>query len=189
MIKSSDVDKLTNMTEVVLYDSHLSKLAHKELYHFGDELYIHLSSDGVDSFMELPCFMKKGCPNTLCKAIQEMLNILNSTLYSHPSNIHLVLEWEHLLQVSMWNSNDNLNSDIVNLLSNAGLTFNEIENINPLNVHEMSLYLLQNARFQIFRRICHFAKRQIINRLRNKSIQIICHLSLPETKRIVASSL
>lgn len=189
MIKSLDIDKLTNMGEVVLCDSKLGEFAHKELYNFKDEVYIHLPLDDADSFMKLPCSVEKGSPDVFCNALKEILIILNSALFSHPSTIHLVLEWQHLMQVSLWNFNDISKTDIINLLSNAGLSLNEIENIKHLSVHDIVAYLLHRARFDIFRRVCHFAKRQITCRLTGNSIQIICHLASPETKRIVASSL
>lgn len=189
MIQSLDIDKLTNMGEVVLCDSKLGEFTHKELYNFKDEVYIHLPSEDADSFMKLPCSMGKGRSDVFCNALKEILIILNSALYSHPSNIHLVLEWQHLMQVSLWNFNSISKNDIINLMSNAGLSIDEIRNIKHLCVHDIFAYLLHGARFDIFRRICHFAKRQIKCRLNDNSIQIICHLASPETKRIIASSL
>lgn len=185
MIKSLDIEKLLKTSEIVLFDSDLSKLAHKELFNFRDDIYIHLLSNGAELLDEI---IENGNQNAFYKALKKPLTILNSSIYSRFSTMHLVLEWEHMLQVSMWNFDSNP-IEIINLLSNAGLSLDEIGNIKTLSVQGMFVYLLHKSRFDIFRRICHLAKIQFKSRLSDQSIQIICHLASPETRRIVASSL
>ncbi len=188
MIKSLDIEKLGKTSDIVLFDSDLSKLAHKELFNFRDDIYIHLRSDGSDLSGEITHTIEINTQNAFYIALNKTLVILNSSIYSSPSNMHLVLEWEHMLQVSIWNFDIN-SIEIINLLSNAGLSLDEIRNIKTLSVQGMFVYLLHKSRFDMFRRICHLAKLQFKSRLSDESIQIICHLSSHETKRIVASSL
>ncbi len=171
MIQPSDAEKLIKLSDVVISDSNLGILAHKELFTFKDELYILLKNEFFSD------------------SINKLLRILNSSLNSHPLNMHLVFGWQNLIQVSMWKLGRYSNEDLHALISSAGVNLDEEVNINISNIQEIFDNLLMRGQFGAFRRICHSAKKQFDIRLQDKSIQTICYLISKETKRIVASSL
>ncbi len=186
MIKSKDIDKLLQNDEVVLYDSEIGKIIHKQLFKFDDKVYIDLNLiSNFDSSQTEAIVNRPDLYDSICMII----NTLNSNNYSNPPNIHILLEWQHMVQLATWRFEIISGAEILSLLSNAGLKINNINSTKYTNIQGIFMYLLKNARFDIFRRVCHVAKKNLIEHINDKSIQVICHLASQETKTIIASSL
>lgn len=178
MNNSKYTDILIRSSEVVFYDSEFGKIIHKELFKFNDEVYLDLIK--IEGNANRYAFND---------AIKLIINILNYSDYIHLSKfkIHFILEWKHMVRLASWCFDSKSHEKIFVFLSNSVL--NNINSTNYTDIQGIFRYLLQNSRFDIFRYICHLARRNISNLLKSESIQIICHLVSPETKTIVASSL
>ncbi len=189
MIKSKDIDKLLQNDEVVLYDSEIGKIIHKQLFKFDNKVYIDLNLISSVEFVELSQTKRNTNFDTFYNAIRLIINTLNSNNYSNPPNIHILLEWQHMVQLATWRFEIISGAEIYSLLSNAGLNIDNINSTKYNNIQGIFMYLLKNARFDVFRRVCHLAKKNIIEHINDKSMQVICHLASQETKTIIASSL
>jgi len=171
----------------VVCDSDIAELSHKELFCLDDDLYVSLVAGNISASGNLLDTDRKGNFSAFYNTVLEILRLCNTDV--HPSKIHLVLNWENLLQLAIWSIQSPAKTDIINILAAAGLDTNELEKIKSLDAKDMFAYLMHRKRFDIFRRICHSAKRRLRSHIADKSIQIVCYIVSPATKRIVASSL
>lgn len=166
------IEKLKESRELVICDSESSRLAHRELYHFSDEVYI-LAGDQDNVF----------------DTILGMVNAFNETPATGPSRIHIVLGWENMLRVSSWKLIRPALGDAFILLKNSGVSTQELQPFKTADINDLYPWLYYGKRIDVLRKICHTAKRQMESRLKNRTIRVDGHLMANDTKRIVASSL
>lgn len=172
MILLSNIDKIKKQGEIVISDSDLGISAHKELFSFNDDVYLKLNCDFLGD------------------SVNDLLREINDYLNLNIVNIHFVFGWNNLVQIAMWKFDSYSDKDINLLLAHAEVNLNSKEKISPVDIQELFDSLFTRGSFSILRKICHLAKKQIDNRLENKSIhQTIFHLVAPQTRRIIASSL
>ncbi len=158
--------------ELVICDSELSQQAHKELFRFNAEAY--LITDETTNVFDI---------------ILSTINSCNSTSGTYPTKIHLTLTWENLLRLSLWKATKPTTGDALTLLRNAGITSQELQLLRTADINDIFPYLYYGKQFNILRKICHTAKREMENHLKDRPIRVDCHLIADDTKRIVASSL
>lgn len=164
------IERLKDKHELVICDSKPSMQAHKELFHFSDEVYIISEADIVE-------------------AIDAIVTAFNTALIEHPSRVHLVLGWESLLKTSLWKPSKPANGDVFTLLRTAGVDSLALQPFRTADIDDLFPWLYYGKRFDILRRLCHSTKRQMEGHLKDHSIRVDCHLFSEETGRIVASSL
>lgn len=166
------LDSLKNSHEVVICDSELSRQAHKELFRFSDEAY--LVADAGSGMFDTVARVADSC-----SAAGEPC----------PSRIHIVLGWENILRVSSWKSAKPGAGDAFLVLKSAGVTAQELQPFKTADVNDLFPWLYYGKRFEVLRKVCHAAKRQMESRLKNHAIRVDSHLIAADTQRIVASSL
>ena len=158
--------------ELVICDCESSKQAHSELFRFSDDAY--LTADGTTEVFE---------------AITGIVSSCNEALSGCPSKIQLVLVWENLLKVSLWKAVKPAAGDAFTLLKNSGVGPQELQPFKAADTNDLFPWLYYAKRFDVLRKVCHAAKKQMEGHLKDRSIRINCHLAAEDTKRIVASSL
>lgn len=166
------IEKLKESRELVICDSERSRLAHKEVFHFSDEVYI-----------------LAGEQDNVFDAILGMTNAFNAAPATGPSRIHLVLGWENILRVSSWKLRRPDVGDAFILLKNSGVGTQELQPFKTADINDLFPWLYYGKRFDVLRKICHAAKRQMEGHLKDHSIRVDCHLIADGTKQIIASSL
>ncbi len=166
------IEKLKESRELVICDSENSRLAHKEIFHFSDEVYI-LSGEQDNVF----------------DTILLMTDTFNEAPATGPSRIHIVLRWENILRVSSWKLRRPDVGDVFLLLKNSGVSAQELQPFKTADINDLFPWLYYGKRLGVLRKICHAAKRQMEGRLKNHTIRVDGHLIADDTKQIVASSL
>ncbi len=166
------IEKLKESRELVICDSESSRLAHKEIFHFSDEVYI-----------------LAGEQDNVFDTILGMMNTFNAAPATGPSRIHIVLGWENILRVSSWKLRRPDVGDAFILLKNSGVSTQELQPFKTADINDLFPWLYYGKRFDVLRKICHAAKRQMEGHLKDHSIRVDCHLIADGTKRIIASSL
>lgn len=172
MLLLCPIEKLKESRELVICDSEISRLAHKELFHFNDEAYI------------LACEQ-----DNVFDTILGMVDAFNAAPATGPSRIHIVLAWENILRVSAWKLMRPDLGDAFILLKNSGVNTEELQPFKTADINDLFPWLYYGKRTDVLRRICHAAKRQMESHLKNHIIRVDGHLIANDTKRIVASSL
>lgn len=165
-------DNEKNNHQIIICDSEISKHAHKELFHYSDDQYVIINE--TDNSFDL---------------IFKTVEICNLQMSSCPSKMHIVLNWLNLLQVSLWNAEKPTVGDLFTILRNAGIKSDELQPFKTADTNDLFPWLYYGKRFDILRKICHLAKKQMEAHLKNHFIRVDCHLVADDTKRIVASSL
>lgn len=168
----SPLDNLKNNHEVVICDSELSRQAHKELFHFKDDVYIIADNE-----------------SGVFDAVVNIATTCNSAEEACLSRIHLVLGWENILKISAWKAAKPAPGDAFLVLKNAGVSSQELQPFKTADINDMFPWLYYGKRFDVLRKVCHAAKRQLEGHLKSHSIRVDSHLIADDTKRIVASSL
>ncbi len=166
------VDKLKDNNEIVLCDSELSKQAHIELFHYKETVYI-TSGYGEDYF----------------RTMVETINECNSDRIKNISKIHITSNWLNLLKVALWKAERPTINNVIALLKSIGIGDNELLPFRQSEIDDIFPWLYYGKRFDMLRKICHSAKRQMEGHLDNRFIRVDCHLISEDSKRIVASSL
>ncbi|BCB97339.1 hypothetical protein JZK55_22610 [Dissulfurispira thermophila] len=166
------IDNLNENHEIIICDSAVAKHAHKELFRYKDNAYVTV--DNTENVFD---------------AISNTVNLCNAESNSCPSKIHLVLNWLNLLKVSLWRAEKPTQGDIFTLLKNIGVGSHELQPFRTSDLNDIFPWLYYGKRFDILRKLCHKAKKQMETHLKNHSIRVDCHLIAEDTKRIVASSL
>lgn len=164
------IDNPKDNNKLIICDSALAKRAHQELFRYSDDVYI--TDDAGAIFV----------------AVSGVVESCNSGL-TRTAKIHLVLNWQNLLQVSLWQPKKPATGDVLTLLKNAGISSKEIQPFKTSDINDMFPWLYYGKRFDILRKLCHKTKKQMEDRLKNHSIRVDCHLIAEDTKKIVASSL
>lgn len=181
------LDKILKAEKIVICDSDMAVKAHQGLFSCKDEAYINLLLNHSKNQTVQSIYNDSGEI-----FLSDILNIfdsckLHSTLQTF--DIHLVLNWEHLLQIALWSKKVPLMQNIFQLLLEVGLFKDELLDIKWHDTNQIFKHLLDTRRFDIFRRICHYARGQLINHVSVKSMSVVTFLFSPITKTIVASSL
>ena len=158
--------------ELVICDCESSRQAHSELFRFSDEAYF--TADGTTGVFE---------------AITDIIGSCNNASSGRPSKIQLVLVWENLLKVSFWKAVKPTAGDAFTLLKNSGVGSQELQPFKTADTNDLFPWLYYAKRFDVLRKVCHAAKKQMEGRLKDHSIRINCHLAFEDTRKIVASSL
>ena len=166
------ISKLKGSHELVICDSEGSQSAHKELFHFREEVYV--IAGGQDNVFD---------------TILSMVETFNTEPETGPSRIHIVLGWENILRVSVWKSTRPGTGDTFILLKNSGVSPQDLQPFKTADVNDLFPWLYYGKRFEVLRKICHAAKKQMESHLKNHSIRVDGHLMADDTKRIIASSL
>ncbi len=166
------IEYLKGSHELVICDSECSRIAHKELFHFSDEVYILAGEQ--DNFFD---------------TVLGMVESVNAVPETGPSRIHIVLKWENILRVSSWKSARPAAGDAFILLKNSGVSTQELQPFKTADINDLFPWLYYGKRFDVLRKICHAAKKQMEGRLKSHTIRVDGHLIADDTKRIVASSL
>ncbi len=166
------IENLKDGHELVICDSERSQRAHKELFHFRDEVYL-ITGDQDNVF----------------DTILSMVETFNTAPETGPARIHIVLAWENILRVSSWKSARPAAGDAFIILKNSGISQQDLQPFKTADVNDLFPWLYYGKRFEVLRKICHAAKKQMESHLRNHSIRVDGHLMADDTKRIIASSL
>jgi hypothetical protein len=166
------IEKLKDSHELVICDSECSRIAHKGLFHFNDEVYILAVEQ-----------------NNVFDTILGMMNAFNAAPATGPSRIHIVLGWENILRVSSWKLTRPDVGDTFILLKNSGVSTQELQPFKTSDINDLFPWLYYGKRFDVLRKICHAAKKQIEGHLKNHTIRVDGHLIADNTNNIVASTL
>lgn len=182
------IDTIVNTQDIVICDSVMALQAHQGLFSLKKDSYIILPLKNIDS---LPLLNgdNKTDESAFLTDVLKIFHLLSLLPSARLLNMHFVVAWEHMLDIIFWAKHITDEKDVFNLIPFANLDGGESLEINHFNSHLIFDYLLSNKRFDIFRRVCHCAREQVMNRLENKSIHVVIHLFSPVTKTIVASSL
>jgi len=166
------IEYLKGSQELVICDSECSRIAHKELFHFSDEVYI-----------------LAGEQDNVFDTILGIMNTFNASPDRGPSRIHMVLGWENILRVSSWKLTRPDAGDAFILLKNSGVSAQELQPFKTSDITDIFPWLYYGKRFDVLRKICNAAKKQMEGRLKNHNIRVDGHLIADYTKKIVASTL
>lgn len=166
------IDDLGNSHEVVICDSALSRQAHQELFRFNDAVYM-IADEGTSIF----------------DVVTQVTTSCNGAREACPSRIHIVLGWENILKVSAWKPTKPAPGDAFLILKGAGVSAQEFQPFKNADINDIFPWLYYGKRFDVLRKICHAAKKQLEGHLKNHTIRVDSHLIAGDTKRIVASSL
>lgn len=170
MIQSCPIENFREDQIFILCDSDKSKIAHQELFRYKDDLYRILEKE-------------KAFNQT-----KEIIDLFNSNNYSNPVKIHIVFNWSNIFKILLWRF-EYPSGDIFLALRNFGLKSEELSLFKNCDIGDIFFYLYYGKRFEILRKVCHGAKRQIERHLRNNFVKVDAHLVAEDTGRIVASSL
>ncbi len=172
------IDGLNNIHEVVICDSELSRQAHKELFRFSDEVYLVASASAPASDS-----------SAIFDTVVQVADSCGAAGETCPSRIHIVLGWENILRVSSWKGAKPVAGDAFLILKSAGVSAQELQPFKTADVNDLFPWLYYGKRFEVLRKVCHAAKRQMESRLKNHAVRVDSHLIADDSRRIVASSL
>jgi len=149
------------MREMVFASSEASRDAHRELYHFGEQSYILVTDNLIDTI----------------------------TAFNGDSNrLHISSEWADVIKLAVWKSDPGI-GDVLFLLRNMGIPSEELLPYRRADIADLFPWLYYGKRFDILRKICFAAKTNAERYVKNRDMRIHCHLSSVDPNRIVASSL
>ncbi|MGO9614086.1 MAG: hypothetical protein ACLPX5_13790 [Dissulfurispiraceae bacterium] len=180
MTASPFTEKLKSAKEIVICDSEPGHQAHKELFRFNDDVYMTFSQGSLSS------------PPLIDDVFTAIMSTVIACIeYPHPSlsKFHMVLRWENLLRISLWQETKPGISDILLLLKSAGVTLQELQPFRKSDINDIFPWLYYGQRFDVLRKICQKAKKQIETRVKNHPLLVSCHIIAEDSKKIVASSL
>jgi hypothetical protein len=167
------VDSLDGRNEIVICDSETAKSAHMELFHFSEDAYITADNKSPSVF----------------DMISDIVDRCNSGSGECPAKVHLVMNWCNLLRVSAWKSQKLTIGDVFTILKSAGARPGDLQPFKNADANDIFPSFYYGKKFDIFKRLCHKAKKQVEEHLKTNLIRIDCHLVAEDTARIVASSL
>ncbi len=167
------VDSFDGRNEIVICDSETAKSAHMELFRFNEDVYITANNNSPSLF----------------DMIYGIVDRCNSESGECPAKVHLVVNWCNLLRVSIWKSLKLTTGDVFTILKSAGASAGDLQPFKNADVNDIFPSFYYSKKFDIFRRLCHKAKKQVEEHLKTNTIRIDCHLVAEDTARIVASSL
>ncbi len=158
--------------ELIVCESEQARQAHRELFRFSDIHYLTATE-----------------PGKVFEAIVGVVAGCNSRTSVCPSKIDVVVSWENLLKLSLWQEARPTASDVLIFLRVMGISSHELEPFKTSDLDDFFPWLYYGKRLDILRRICHTAKRKIESHLKNLSVRVNCHIIAEDTRKIVASSL
>jgi hypothetical protein len=118
-----------------------------------------------------------------------MVDTFNADVSTGPSRIHIVMGWENILRVSSWKSERPAAGDAFLVLKNSGVSPHDLQPFKAADINDLFPWLYYGKRFDVLRKICHAAKKQIENHLKNHAIRVDGHLIADNSRLIIASSL
>ncbi len=157
--------------KLVVCDNRQSMEAHRELFRLEEDSYRVAEDKGF--FSSVTC----------------LVGLLNANTRLAPPRIHLVMGWENLLLLVLWKEQKPSWGEISPVLSASGLRPEELAPLKGSDTGDIFPSLYYGKRFDVLRKICHRAKRQVEERLSDRSIRVDCHLFADCARMIVASSL
>ncbi len=149
------------MREIVFASSEASGNAHRELYHFGEQSYVIVRGDLIET---LTAF--RGDMNRL----------------------HISSNWNDIITLAVWKSGPGM-GDVLFLLRKMGLTSEELFPFRDAHISDLFPWLYYGRRFDVLRKICRAARANVEKHIGNRELRIHCHLASEDTNRIIASSL
>ncbi len=175
---SLSLERISGLTEIVIYDSAAAMQAHRELFRFSQNAYIpSFENDGAE-----------GSSNNAFSIIATVVNLC-AAAESCPARIHLALGWENMLRIADWKENFASIWDVFILLKNLGVTEAALAPFVRSPINDLFPYLYYGKMLDVLKRVCVMAKRQTESRLKNTTVRVDCHLIQEDSPKVVASSL
>lgn len=175
-------EPVAHLKNVVLCDGPLSRRAHQELFNLPDHSYVIPPPGGEESFSLIGFvseLVRRKAPHDSQPPDGD----------SHYFRVQMALTWESLLKVVRWTDAVPVTADIFIELGQAGLSSGELRQFRNADPADLFPWLYYGKRFEVFRKLCHAAKRQTETRLKDYQARFLCHLVDAATGRLVASSL
>ncbi len=164
-------ENISDLTEVVIYDSAAAHQAHMELFRYSKNAYI-----------------SSGDTNNAFPLVITLVDTCNSA-ESCPTRIHLALGWENMLKVAAWQADFALIKDVFIVLKNAGVTDNALAPFSASPVADLFPYLYYGKQLDVLKKVCVMARKQVESRVRKSPVRVDCHIITEDSPRVVASSL
>lgn len=149
--------------EEVISENDICKEAHRQLFRFDEKIYTVTNGSVRD---EIEDRIKAGA-----------------------LRLHLTGTWPWMLKIALQKDDKPERGDVFYLLKLLGLNDEELQPFASADINDIFYSLYYGKRFDILRRLCHRAKKEVEKSVNNPSITIHCHLVAPEITQIVASSL
>ncbi|MFA5354060.1 MAG: hypothetical protein WC291_07510, partial [Thermodesulfovibrionales bacterium] len=162
---------MTGGEKLVVCDSRQAMEAHRDLFHLNEEAYSVTEEKGFFS------------------SITGLLSFLNAQTQLAPPRIHLVLGWENLILLALWKEGLPSWTELSPLLTASGIRGDELAPLKGSDTADLFPWLYYGKRFDILRKVCHKAKKQVEEHLTDRAIRVDCHLFADYARMIVASSL
>lgn len=177
--------------EIVVYDSDEGMQAHHELFRLHTDAYLNLTlTRERTSQGDLLANSEDNSYQSFYRSLIEIIDIINAHRYLNPLTIHFVLDWKLMSRLATWCFDGAHHRALIDLLSDISvMSVYDIDSLKGKSIEEVFLFLLYNYRFGVLRKVCHITRKNILDLLENKSLQVICHIFSTHTKTIVASSL
>lgn len=158
--------------DLVFCDSCTSSAAHKRLFDFDESSYFVLDDASL-----------------VIDNLAEILTSCNMPSPSCPAKLHIVMSWQNMLSLALWQSKKPSVAELVLTLKKAGIKSDELQPFMNSDIDDLFPWLYYSKRMDALRKICHIAKNMIEARLDNFGMRVYCHLFYGEEDRIAASSL
>jgi hypothetical protein len=149
--------------EEVITENEVCKEAHRLLFRFDESVYMFNNGN--------------------------LYNHIEARVKSGTIRLHLSGTWSWILRIALQKEEPPEKGEAFYLLKNLGMKEVELQPFHTSDINDIFYSLYYGKRFDVLRRLCHRAKREVEERLNNPSITIHCHLVAPEITQIVASSL
>lgn len=149
------------MTDIVLTSGERAKKAHRELYHFSDDVYVDAGEN-------------------LLRPVEK--------LSGHPVRLHIATTWKGILNLALWKPEPTI-GDLFILLKNIGIGPDELLPFKDADLNDIFPWLYYGKRFDILKKICSIAKKNSERHIADKDARVHCHIVSEDTSLIVASTL
>lgn len=179
MISALSPEKIADLTEVVICDSEAAMAAHKDLFRFSQNAYVSAYETNDNSV------------GNFCDAFPTVTRLIDTCNLAPlcPSRIHLVARWENILKVAAWKAELTSVRDAFIFLKNAGIAESDLTPFAGSPVADLFPYLYYGKRFNVIKKICMMARKQIESHLKKGGVRADCHMIAEDAPRIFASSL
>lgn len=149
--------------EEVISENDICKEAHRQLFHFEEKVYFLVNSRVGDE--------------------------IDSRIKAGALRIHLSGTWSWILKIALQKKDKLERGEVFYLLKSIGLDDDELKPFSSADINDIFYPLYYGKKFDVLRRLCHRAKKELEEKVNNPAITIHCHLVAPEITQIVASSL
>ena len=163
-------ENISDLTEIVIYDSESALQAHRELFRFSNRSYI--STANTDNAFPL---------------VVTLVNTCNAS-ESCPTRIHLAVGWENMLRVAAWMTDFGSVKDTFIVLKNAGVTESVLIPFAASPVGDLFPYLYYGKKLDVLKKICVIARKQVESHVKKSPVRVDCHI-ITDSPHVVASSL